>query len=116
MEIASRDAFLKHTERRYAVVDVPKIGQIRLQSLTDAEQRSIAQKLMERGTHATQFAEMAIACCVDENNEKLFGEVDIEKLTGMDSLVTQHLFAAISKFCGLGNYRPTEDDLKKSFK
>ena len=109
--IANRETFFsgRATSRRYAVVGVPILGKVRIQSLTELERSTYeASRLDDSGQWSRQSGASAkvkliIACCVDDDGNCLFIESDAVKLEQIDSIVTDTLFSRCLTHCGFSD-------------
>lgn len=121
---ASRDDFWRFHSREFKTETFPGLGKVRIQSLSDGEQRDLAAKTRDefgrlKDTKYT-YAYRAIAQIVDpETGEPMFGEVDLENLKNMRSSVTYPIFEAMLAFATGSAPEPDDPDeadeaLKKS--
>ena len=115
MTYAGREAFFSLQERRYKDEDFPKIGKVRLQSLTAAEHRSVTDPDKERDWLLGRFI---AATVIDENGHPIFGDMDVERLSQMDYAPSQIILEKIADHCGIQSMEVDEDaqrdELKKS--
>lgn len=100
---ASRDDFWKFASREHKDVVFPGIGKVKIQSLSDGEQRSVASKGRDEFGRLVEpeyiFAHRAVAQIVDpETLEPMFGEIDLEKLAGMRYSATRPVMEAMLEF------------------
>lgn len=101
MSLKIRESILKRTERRYAEIeDVPTIGTVRIQSLSELERAKIEVKSRENWE---QLRVLLVAyACVDEDGNRLFGDADIENLEKVDSCIITLIAEAIEDHCSVG--------------
>lgn len=118
-----RDEFLRATARRYATVEVPSYGEVRMQSLTAAEMRSIRRSLRtEAGAFDNErFARIdalvVAAALVDDDGDRLFSDDDVMcgVLDHVDGGPWAVLCAAVKAHTGWDadrNWKPIEAALK----
>ena len=108
---AGRDNILAFANRRYGIVNIEGMGEVRIRSLTEHEYRQVMLQCTD--DRSEQFADFAIACMVNAVGEQLFGEMDRDRLLSMDSKVSSRLFAAMMKHLGIGKHETSDDELKK---
>jgi len=114
--VANREAFFSGaaSKRRYAVVQVPILGGVRIQSLTELERSTYeASRLDDAGqwsreSGAAAKVKLIVLCCVDGDGNCLFIDSDIPKLQQIDSIVTDTLFSKCLTHCGF-----SEEDIEE---
>lgn len=116
---ATRDKFREACERRYTDIEVPFFGKIRLRSLSAKEKRIVEAKrigsngMLDEDRYSSSFGWLCIFMVVDpdEDNEAMFGEMDLDWLNGMDWGHAKPLYEQMNRFAELH-----EDDeaLKKN--
>lgn len=116
--LANRESFFRTSgQRRYTTIQ-SALGPVRVRSLTDGEERSLAMLAYddEGKTIAAEYtaADRLIATVVDEDGDLMFVSNDRERLAALDYAVTKPLIKAIVRHCQVGPYAPTEDELKKN--
>ena len=121
MNTATREEWFQHCERRYAEESIDGLGLVRIRSITYAEAAASLERSMTRDEEGNVqhdsryvFADRAIATVVDENDEPMFGDMHREKLATMDQGIVAPLHEFIMEHCGLGKYRVSFSDLKKT--
>lgn len=118
---ASRDSFWAFHGREYKDVECPALGKVRIQSLSDAEQRKLSMSGRDEFGRLTDagylFADRAIAQVVDpEDSQPMFGTIDRENLATMRFSVTRFLYEAMVDFsAGTQPEEDEEEDLKKTY-
>lgn len=103
-----RSAFMRAAERRYELVSVPGLGEVRLQSLTQSEMRAIRTSLRtkdgevdrERFDRVDQI--LVSATAVDDNGTPLFSDDDAMGRTfdAIDGGAWAVLTAAVKRHTG----------------
>ena len=107
MTLATSAQFLEKRTRRYAEVTIPTLGEVRLQSLSDAERTVIDLELHdEKGKRrpnkmAEYKGRLIAACVVNEEGQCIFTEGDAKMLIEMDAAVVNAIVDAINQRCGL---------------
>ena len=113
MSIVDRAAILSASARRYRIVEVPTLGEVRIQSLTERERSECESTFYDkhgRRNPSKQIEAKAtwiVASVVDDHGAKYFTPADIPQVMGIDSAITNYLFDAIWDHIGI-----TEDDRK----
>lgn len=105
---ATREAFFATCEKQFKDVTIPRLGEVRLRSMSVREYTAIEvaaeDAKIPRDKRASLFKVMLIANAVcDSDNNRLFttNEDELEKLQEMDSAVASFLGNEIVDFCGL---------------
>jgi hypothetical protein len=114
-QIANRESFFSGAacQRRYTTVNVPILGAVRIQSLTELERSTYeASRLDDSGqwdreSGAAAKVKLIVLCCVDSEGNRLFIESDEPKLQQIDSLVSDRLFDRCMSHCGF-----TDEDIE----
>ena len=109
--VANRESIFSGAavNRRYAVVSVPILGRVRIQSLTELERSTYeASRLDDSGqwdrkSGSAAKVKLIILCCVDDEGNCLFIDSDAAKLQQLDSLVTDRIFDRCLAHCGFGD-------------
>ena len=125
MKLATAEAFLRKAPRRYTVVDIPELGRVRLQSITEKERAEYDRHLLDdKGRPDLKRANyhrarLIVLCVVDEEGRRILGDEEAKKLPDlMDAAVADRVFEACQKHCNgetdLGNSKglqttPTDD-------
>ena len=94
---------LAKCKRRYANLDVPGVGMIRVQSMTERERAAIEQAIIKGDTAGTMRARVLAACMVDEDGRKIWGDHELETISEMDSVTVLAIFNAIDEFTTSGD-------------
>ena len=119
-----RDELVKANVRRYKVVPLP-IGDVRIQSLSNLEMRSLSNSFVDaRGDYnrsrGDRLHELLISCCaVDEQGNRLFTDDDANNgvFDSIDGCVIRTLFAACKRHTGYNSdddFQLLEDTAKNS--
>ena len=88
-----RDALLSARTRRFREVDIPGLGTVKIQSMSERE-RADAQRLSE--DKPGEFsARLIVTCVCNGDGHRLFSEADIPLLLEADSRVVQSLIGEI---------------------
>lgn len=77
-----RNAILAAAARRYVTVDVPEMGEVRLQSLTHAERVEANRRAATSPYDVAVW--FVIAAVVDDHGNTLFSEADAATIAGLD--------------------------------
>ena len=96
-----RDKLLSTTTRRYKRLDVERVGEVWIQSLTEGERSRIE---IAASADLSQLAPWFIAYAVidGDGGNRVFAEDDLEAVMSMDSSVTAALLNAIEEHCKVG--------------
>lgn len=115
--IATRDILTNPVKRRFAVVDTPGWGGVRIRSLTELERSQFESVplgkdgALDPRKLVDQKCRLIVLCVVDENGDQILTNKDIEALRQQDSLTTNALVDGIKKHCGF-----TEADFQELIK
>lgn len=105
-----RDKLLGSVQRRYSTVEVPGLGAVRLQSLTELERAQIEQVA---ATDVTRMrAQLIAVALVDDAGNRLFSDQETDHILRMDSRLTGELSTAV--MLHVGRQDTTEDQVKNS--
>ena len=104
---ATKAALLAANKRRFTDVDVPGVGKMRLRSLTERERSGYESGMLGKDgrTNLKKIAEAKVAlivlCLCDAEDRQLLSSADAAALGELDSSVTNVLFDACTKHCGI---------------
>lgn len=114
----SREEILALAKRRFG-----EFEGYRFQSLTEGEISTLrgiwAGRYGGRDEHSTEpvdltsRAELLAMTLVDGDGKRLFGNDEVELISGLDSVVTEPLHEAVSLHCGLKKKDEAVDKLEK---
>lgn len=105
-DLIGRDALLGPPKRRFAKIDVPDLGAVRIRSLTELERSRIEASMRDKkgGLSGSKLLDlkcrMIVECVVDESGNPIFTSRDIPQLNQQDSKVTNAIVDAIQAHCG----------------
>ena len=105
--LATREALLANTARRFAEYPLPNGVVVRVRSLTELErQRWEQETISTKGTLSkpkmlTANCRLIILCAVDNEGNALFADSDVDALQRQDSLITNALADACQQHCGI---------------
>lgn len=91
----NREAFLKAAERRFEVLEVPGIGQLRIGSVTGGQWDAWRAAMALNGNPVEMAVQMLIICAVSEEGEALFTDADAEALRQLSPMILGPLSKAI---------------------
>lgn len=115
MSLATREQLLGATKRRYRLVNVPDLGEFRIQSLTERERSNYEASLLDRkggvvkDRMLSSRRRLIALTLVDDVGNRLLGEADVDKLEDLDSGVTVLLWEAARDHCGF-----TDQDIEEA--
>lgn len=113
MSLATKEALLGATKRRYRTVPIEGVGEFRIRSLTERERSNYEASLLSksggvvRDKMLTSRRRLIALTLVDESGNLLLSEEDVERLEDVDSSVTVMLWEAARDHCGF-----TEQDIE----
>lgn len=102
----NREAMLAVCKRRYVTVDVPGVGDVRLQSLSELERSQYELAALDNKNAVSrekllhQRCRLIALCVVDDEGKRLFSDDDVRLLLEMDSQITNAIFDAAQLHCG----------------
>lgn len=105
-DLISRDALLGAAPRRFAVVPIEGLGNVRIRSLTELERSRIEVSMRDKRGNLSSAKSMdlksrlIVDCVVDAQGNQLYTNNDIQHLRRQDSKVTNALVDAIQAHCG----------------
>lgn len=105
-QLISRDALLGAAVRRFAVVEIEGLGNVRIRSMTELERSRLEASIRDKKGNLSSSRMVDLKCrmivdsVVDENGNPLFTNRDIDQIRQQDSKVTNALVDAIQKHCG----------------
>ena len=95
--LKTREAILSKTTRRYATIELPEVGEVRVRSLTERE-RSICELKAVEDTQNFRATLIAMTL-VDEDGDRLFTDSDVVTIGEIDSAVTGAIVTKIEEHC-----------------
>lgn len=104
-----RDVLLAKRERRKKVIDIPELGgHVIVQAMTARERGEYeAQFLTRKGELKASVARtrelLAIACCVDDEGNKLFTVADIDLLGNVDATILERITKAAQELSDISD-------------
>lgn len=102
----NKDALLGPSKRRYAVVAIANLGNVRLQSFTQGQRAKLEMSMIGKDgqlnpTKAVDFkCRMIVEAAVDDDGNQLYANSDIDHLRQQDSQIINDLCDEIEKHCG----------------
>lgn len=106
--MSMRDVLLATTRRRYVVCDVPGVGNVRMQSISEADRAKIEQVAAQDITRMR--AQLLALTLVDDTGARLFADNEIDAILAMDSRVTNELSSRAMEH--VGTQDTTEETVK----
>lgn len=110
---ATREQLFKPLNRRYKDVEVA-LGKFRLRSLNAAEygefeaEKINSQGKLSRNALITNGARLIQLCCVNAENELIFGRSDVGQLQDLEAADITELATECEKHCGVNSLEPAE--------
>lgn len=104
--LATREAILAANKRRYREIEVPIVGAVRIQSLTERERNVCESWFFDKqgrrdaDRSIESKARWIVECVVDEHGARMFTEADIPTLLALDAAATNHIFDEILQHVG----------------
>ena len=111
MGFLSRDQLLKPMGPRFQDVDIPELGgMVRVQSMTAAERgrfEAFFQNAKNAKTRAERLSQarerLVVACCVDEQGNKLFTPEDCVILAKQDVTILERICKVAQELCAIAD-------------
>lgn len=94
----NREQFLKATERRFELLDVPGLGQIRIGSVTGGQWDAWRSAMALHEQPIDMAVQMLILAAVDEHGAEMFTPADAGALRQLSPMVLGPLSQAIVAF------------------
>ena len=104
--LIDKDALLGAAKRRFAVMPIDGLGNVRIRSLTELERSRLEASVRDKKGNLSSAkmldlkCRLIVLCVVDEQGNQLFTNSDIERLGQQDSRITNALAEAIQTHCG----------------
>ena len=104
--LIDKDALLGAAKRRFAVMPIDGLGNVRIRSLTELERSRLEASVRDKKGNLSSAkmldlkCRLIVLCVVDEQGNQLFTNSDIERLGQQDSRITNALVEAIQTHCG----------------
>lgn len=116
----SRDDLLGQTAVRYRDVPIPELEQkYRIRSLSELEKtayETAPSRTSDEKTRRERVLDarrrLSVLCLVDGQGNRLLSDADIERLAGIDGLLTGRIFDACWEHCGFAEADSVEDLVK----
>lgn len=116
MSTNTRDNLLATTRRRYTVCELPGIGAVRIQSISELDRAKIEQVAAQDITRMR--AQLLALTLVDDEGARLFADSELDTILAMDSRVTNELSSRAMEHVGtqdgtdelVKNLQKTPDD------
>lgn len=113
-ELATREHLLAAPKRRFAEVEIPGWGTVRIRSLSELERSRFEASIRDKRGQVSASklidlkCRLIVLCVVDTDGNPILSNNDIEQLRQQDSRLTNLLTEKIQEHCGI-----TDNDIEE---
>ena len=109
-DYADKASILAMNKRRFADVEIPGLGTLRIRSLTERERSEYEAGFLDSDGRATNLVDgkvrLIMLCVCNASGQRLFSDADKPALEAMDSIITNRLVDECRTHCGF-----TDEDM-----